>query len=831
VRAVIGALKAGIPFSIFDPAYPHARLVAQLEVLRPAGLIHLQAEDSVPKILEAELLRRGCRVVLNIGQYADESEMGDVCPPSPSIDAHHTAYILFTSGTTGVPKGVDVPHHALPHFLKWYASRFKLHKTDRFSMLSGLSHDMLLRDIFGPLTIGATLHIPEQDYLRKPDLLNSWLRMQRITVSHVTPSLCRLLCSMGNLGFLPDLRYVFSGGETLYYKDVYSIHLLAPHAQVVNCYGATETPQFMAFHAVTADPPLIMDEDQAGIVPLGTGIADAQLLVITPQGQLATQGELGEIHIRSRYLSKGYLSDSELTSLRFVHNCFSDPHSQRHKRTPEVSDDILYRTGDMGRYDDAGIVHYVGRADNQVKVRGFRVELEDIESAISVDATVARAAVVCIGDTSIDKKLVACIQPGDGYSSRHLRHRLERILPDYMVPAQFIEFQVLPLTPNGKVDRAALIQVARERPRSLQQGKASRNEVESAIATIWEELLGVRPIGIDEDFVELGGHSLLATVLLNRIEKKFGSRLRLSVLIEANTIEKLAIALTHSTEVSNLVSVVPLRSSGTGLPAYWIPGGGGLSVLAFRRVSSLIDANRPIYGLESSVDLGGQQLSIQEKAALYLKALRKVQPSGPYTLMGFSAGSWLAYEMALQLTRLGEIVGRLIVFDAEVPNCLSFWGQVCRLSQVAICHLKRLWELPIKDWKRYLIGTAKQIYWDILRKRNAMKCDPRHSDMTKSNGQLSDIYKIADNNNRRAVYQYAHSDHRLMYSGLISVVVAKDSPSTAGVRPEFDPRLGWKFLTTEGMTVHSVPGDHLTMLEYPNIQPVAATLSQILLES
>jgi thioesterase domain-containing protein/acyl carrier protein len=725
-----------------------------------------------------------------------------------------------------VPKGIEVPHHALPHFLKWYAPQFGLRTSDRFAMLSGLSHDPVLRDIFTPLALGATLHIPQQDYLTRPDHLNAWLREQRITVFHATPSLCRLLCAAGARSIpLPDLRYVFIGGETLLYRDLSSLRLLAPHAQAVNCYGATETPQFMAFHTVA--PRAAQSPTTQRAVPLGAAIADTQILVITSNGTLAGEGETGEIYVRTPYLSKGYLSDPALTVARFIRNPFlGRGHSRR--ADPGGCEDLLYRTGDLGYYDRVGAVHYVGRADNQVKVRGFRVELEDIESALGWDATVVRAVVVSTTDPSGNVKLVACVQPGEGYSALRLRERLGNVLPDYMVPAEFLELPDLPVTPNGKVDRAALTSLVKARPRGRELKEGPRDEIERGLVAIWQEVLDEPCIGINDDFfLDLGGHSLLATVLLCRIEEHFGRRLGMSTLMGASTIKGLAVALAREAS-PELVAIVPLQRKGCGRPAYWIPGGGGLSVLAFREISSLVEADRPVYGLEASVDLGCRPLSLPDRAKVYVDAIRGFQDRGPYTLMGFSAGSWLAYEMAMQLTEMRETVDSLVVFDTDVPGCLTAFGWGRLVCQVALFHMEKLRKLPWRAWRVYLSDTARQIYWGWLRKRNALKWDPRHTSKAAGDGQRADVYKIADNNSRHAVYAYAHARRSGKYAGTISVVIAEDAPSRAGAGAELDPRLGWRRLATGGISVFRVRGGHLSMLEQPCAESAAAVVSRIL---
>jgi amino acid adenylation domain-containing protein len=420
---------------------------------------------------------------------------------APEIGPDDLAYVAFTSGSTGRPKGILGSHGPLSHFCDWHSVRFPLGAGDRFSLLSGLSHDPLLRDVFTPLGLGATLCIPEPDDLGSPVRLAGWMARQRVTVSHLTPALGQILADGGTA--LPDLRHVFFGGDVLTEGDVARLRAKAPGAVCVNFYGATETPQAVAWFDASAS-----GDWPARRVPVGRGIDGVQLLVLNEAGGLAAPGELGEICVRTPYLALGYLDGER----------FGD----------------TYRTGDLGRYRPDGAVVLAGRRDDQVQVRGFRVEPAEVEAALALHPAVRDAAVLPRGQV-LTAWLVAAAGPlpetGD------LRHFLRRHLPDPMVPEAFVWLDRLPLTPNGKLDRRALPDPEPERQTGAE---VPATPIEDQLAALWRELLGLERVGRHDNFFALGGHSLLATRLVARVHETFGVDLPLRHLFEAPTIAGLA---------------------------------------------------------------------------------------------------------------------------------------------------------------------------------------------------------------------------------------------------------------------------------------------------
>ncbi|HEY0603650.1 MAG TPA: amino acid adenylation domain-containing protein, partial [Herpetosiphonaceae bacterium] len=533
--AVIGVLQAGAAFTILDPAYPAPRLIELTRLAAPRGWVQLATAGPLPEELEAAVAAQPglCRVTVSAdGSSAELASYPDT-DPGVAVGPDDLAYVAFTSGSTGQPKGILGTHRPLAHFLGWHAQTFSLHAADRFSMLSGLAHDPLLRDLFTPLGLGAALCIPDPDDMLEPGRLARWMREQGVTVTHLTPALGYVLAAGAETAhadqpLLPALRYAFFGGDTLTGNDLLHMRRLAPAATCVNFYGATETPQAMGY-AILPPEHFVQPHEQ---IPLGRGIDDVQLLVLTATRQLAGVGEIGEIYVRTGYLARGYLGDDALSAEKFI----ADPLASA------AADTRLYRTGDLGRYRADGSVEFAGRIDDQIKIRGFRVELGEIERTLQSHPAVAEALVLARETEPGERSLVAYVvpeqnleprtknledspEPGSSFAQRApvlgsaLREFLAQRLPAYMLPSAFVLLDALPLTPNGKVDRRALPEPDTACSDTGAEFVAPRSFVEEELADIWRALLHTQRIGIHNNFFVLGGHSLLLIQLATRIRE------------------------------------------------------------------------------------------------------------------------------------------------------------------------------------------------------------------------------------------------------------------------------------------------------------------------
>ncbi|MCC5661302.1 amino acid adenylation domain-containing protein [Nostoc sp. XA010] len=446
-------------------------------------------------------------------------ELPEIAPDAP-------AYIFFTSGTTGIPKGVLGSHKGLGHFLQWQQQTFAIAPQDRSAQLTGLSFDVVLRDIFLPLTSGATLCLLEDSFDIQPDKIIAWLLSERISLLHTVPALAQSWLVNIPFGNLHSLRWVFFAGEPLTETLVNRWRKAFSGSGIVNLYGPTETTLAKCYYIV---PEAIAP----GVQPVGWTLPQTQALVLGHNKQLCGIGEPGEIVLRTPFCSLGYINAELEQQTRFVPNYFR-----------KDAQDLLYYTGDRGRYLLDGSLEILGRLDRQVKIRGVRIELGEIESVFSQHPAVVETVVTCREDIPGQKRLVAYVvlKTGETLTIGKLRNFVKQQLPEYMLPSVLILLDALPLTANGKINRQALPIPDTNRPELEAAFVAPRNPVEKEIAAIWAEVLGLEQVGIDDNFFELGGHSLLATQVISRMRKVLNVDLPLRTLFETPTVAGIAAA-------------------------------------------------------------------------------------------------------------------------------------------------------------------------------------------------------------------------------------------------------------------------------------------------
>jgi amino acid adenylation domain-containing protein len=433
------------------------------------------------------------------------------------------AYMFFTSGSTGKPKGILGSHQALSHFLSWQRETFAISPDDRVAQCTGLSFDAVLRDIFLPLTSGATLCLPPEEAGSNELLM--WLAEEHITAVHVVPSVASFwLASISEPIRLPSLRWVFFAGEPLTDQILAQWEAACPGpAQFVNLYGATEATLVKSWYLVPA-------ERMKGVQPIGRPLPQTQLLVMGDEHRLCGIGEVGELIIRTPFRSLGYLQANDDTPPRFVPNPYRDDPT-----------DVLYHTGDLGRYRLDGTVEILGRRDDQVKIRGVRVEPQEVAAVLSTCPEVQMCTVLASRDNQDEIALTAFVvpQPDTSLSGSAMRTYLSARIPSALVPSQYVRLDQFPLTPNGKIDRQALRRLTPTET-TKEPYVAPRTPLEEAVASIFQDVLGLEQVGVHDNFFDLGGHSLLATQALARIRKTFEGKLTLRDFFAIPTVAVLA---------------------------------------------------------------------------------------------------------------------------------------------------------------------------------------------------------------------------------------------------------------------------------------------------
>ena len=691
VWAILGVIKAGAAFMILDPAYPTASLIHRLQLGNPRALLHL-TEDPLDRELLTTINQLCCRVL----QITPELKLAGISTDAPltEINPDDIAYVAFTSGSTGFPKGIQAAQRPLSHFLQWHTKTFDLFDSDRFIMLSGLAHDPLLRDIFTPLWLGATLYIPDQEDIENPSQLACWMQQNQVSIVHLTPSMAKLLGET-TIG-IDTLRYVFSGGDVLTQDHVAKLGSLAPGAKIVNFYGATETPQAIGYFPI----PDNLDKLQniKDTFPLGKGIDRTQLLVLNKNKLLAGIGEVGEIYVRTPYLALGYLDNDQLTVERFILNPFT-----KIQEVPSRSQallDRLYRTGDLARYLPDGNLEFIGRVDCQVKIRGFRIEPGEIESTLKQHSHVEESIVLATEGVPDDARLIAYVVTTQAIvpSLDELRSFLKQKLPKYMLPAAIVPVDTIPLTPNGKVDRHLLASANIVRQTPAENYVAPTTPAERKLAKIWSEVLWLeKKVGIHDNFFDLGGHSLLSIRLVTEIEQVFQRKLPVAAIFELSTIAELATILdkelSSAAEPSELATsqlsseiyhqlvaytagwkgkrvtptslIAGMNTQGSKQSIFWCLQG-------FRELSQLakyLGEDQPIYGMRSGHLIMKYTLeNIKALAACYVSEILSVQPESPYLLGGNCQSAWIIREIAQQLIGKGKTITLLCLMEQFVPQ-------------------------------------------------------------------------------------------------------------------------------------------------------------------
>jgi amino acid adenylation domain-containing protein len=813
VWCLIGIMKSGGAFLILDSAYPANRLCGCIAQAKPVALLTLASAGELPGVIKECVGRDNLRCQLEIPAGKAQALDGflshcDVTDPRVSVTGDDPAYVAFTSGSTGEPLGIQGTHPPTSHFLRWHIDRFGLGEDDRFSLLSGLAHDPLLRDVFTPLWLGASLHIPPTEVREESGAMARWVREQRITVCHLTPALTELLGepAAGNLDVLDSLRWVFLGGDKLTRATVQRLRRWTASCGLVNFYGTTETPQAMGYHVIEASE--MNGRPSAGEAPLGRGIDGVQLLLLNPAGQVSGIGELAEIYVRTRYLSKGYLGNDTLTRERFQRNPFT--------AAPE---DRIYRTGDMGRYLAGGGVALAGRKDAQVKIRGFRVELCEVEIALRGLPDVREAVVMAREDTPGDNRLVAYLvaradRKADAVT---LRAMLLDKLPDYMLPSASVWLDQMPLTPNGKVDRKAL-----PAPEKFSGGISSDanqpvNLLELELTGIWQRLFNRQDIGIHDNFFDLGGHSLQAVRVAAEIGKLLGCKLPIAALFQSPTVESLARRLTDEQWAPAWSSLVPLQPLGTKPPLFLVHGWGG-DVYVFLGLAQLLAPDQPVYGIQA-LGLDGKaerHITVESMAAHYVEEIRSFQPEGPYFLGGYSLGGTIAYEVAQQLERLGQRVALLALFDSSPKGVLpwTIYGRIMAtyLSGRGVFHLRRWWGKPNRERLDYLRGRWVALQFWMARNRPkppVLTAPPPPDIQAPQVAGFGDYYQAVG-----AAYQY----HQ--YPGAADVFVSDET--------QLYWMSGWRYFLQGGVTFHRVPGKHSEILAPEYVPLLAKALTSVL---
>jgi amino acid adenylation domain-containing protein len=793
VVALLGITKAGGAYVPLDPASPPERLAF---MLADAGVRLLLAQKHLGVVLPADISAQ----VFYLDARWSALERLSTENPVATAGPDNLAYVIYTSGSTGTPKGVSVPHRAVVRLVRDtdYAD---FGPDEVFLQLAPLSFDASTFEIWGSLLNGARLVVmpPQQPSL---DELGEALRERGVTTLWLTAGLFHVMVDH-QLDDLRGLRQLLAGGDVLSVAHVERFLLEASSACLINGYGPTESTTFACCHRMRGARA---EDFSHNSVPIGRPIANTRVHILDAYGGPVAVGVVGELYIGGDGLARNYLNRPALTAERFVPDPFSAEPGGR-----------LYKTGDLVRYLPDGRIEFLGRVDDQVKVRGFRIEIGEVEAALSQHPAVRETVVVARADVAGDKRLVAyvVVEQEQGATVNDLRSHLRQRLPAYMLPSAFVVLEKLPLTESGKIDRQALPAPLEDRAELDANFVAPRDTVELLLAQIWEDVLDVPRVGVCSNFFEVGGNSILGVILIARIDRVFGIQLPLAALFEGATIEHLGIMLRQEKSSLPYSSLVAIQPHGTQPPFFCVHPAGG-TVNCYADLARSLGLGQPFYGLQSrGLDVDEEMgTGIEEMAAHYVETIRSVQPEGPYRLGGWSLGGGIAYEMARQLKEQGEEVSLLALLDAALPDPSWAAGQVVSVDDAEMLHLILNEMLGDTVWRsldhlRTLdLDEQLQFVMELARKANKMVPDYQLPQARR----LFNLFK--QNLSALRAYEPRH------YPGRILLFRPADE------LPEGATNLarGWDKLAEGGVEIHVVPGTHRSMITEPNVAALAERL-------
>lgn len=783
IVGILGVLKAGGAYVPMDPTYPEERL---------AFMLH---DSQAPVLLTQAKLRvssagNNTRVVK---LDADWKEIAAAPQRKPEeIEPGDLAYIIYTSGSTGEPKGVEVTHGNLSHSnsarLDFYGD------TDgTYLLLSSIGFDSSVATIFHALCSGGTLVLLPAELNIEARQIAELILREKVSSALCVPSLYHDVLNTVSPDMLKSLRRVILAGEASTAPLIQRHFQVLPEVELFNEYGPTEGSVWSTVYNFGRELP------KESAVPIGRPISNTRAYVLDRNLQLLPPGVAGELFIAGDGLARGYRNKPELTREKFLADPFKENPGER-----------MYRTGDVVRYNTNGDLQFLGRVDEQIKFRGLRIELGEIETVLSAHPDI-REAVVTVQEDSQKPRLIAHIVVNEKYatSAAELRAFVKSRLPNYMVPSGFVFAQKLPRTPNGKIDRVALAkQTAVTNESNTSRGAIAQDSFEAKLSTIWKNVLAVQSAEITQDFFELGGDSLLAAKLLYEIEQEFHQSLPLAFVFQAPTVEMMADALRSPDQSLRARAIVEIQPNGSRPPLFCIRAGP-----RFRLLAQKLGLDRPFLGVDipyaDAVKLP-TPYRIEDMAKFMIKAMREVQPNGPYYIAGLCVNAVIAYEVARQLRAEGEQIALLAMFDghngAYYKNPLRDGRYTGRIKY----HVANLLKLDLKESSAYVFHRLEEARRKVERTMWLLTAEGGAD----RGGKLRNTDSI--------IHPAYHRFEPSPYTGNIVLFQSSDWPDG----DYFNFEIGWKDLIKGGIEFHRIPGNHPSMFREPNVNVLASGLQK-----
>ncbi|MEX0326694.1 MAG: amino acid adenylation domain-containing protein [Puniceicoccaceae bacterium] len=787
IVSLLAVMKVGGIYVPLATDYPESRLRF---MVKDAGIQMVLAKDSLPEWMQEDGIQH-----LDPANVRSDPLAGTEFKSMPG-GGDSPAYLMYTSGSTGNPKGVLIPHRGIIRLVKEQAYA-EFGQERRFLFHSSPSFDASTFEIWGPLLNGGTCVVSDKRHPSLHDLKETICR-HHVSTIFLTTGLFNLLVDT-----LPEaletVDHVLTGGEALSPSHAQKVLEKFPGIRLTNCYGPTECTTFALTHDITAEDQSI---DSA---PLGMPIGNTEAYILDRSGHPVPAGVPGELCLGGQGLALEYHNNAETTSEKFVDHPFSEDPDLR-----------LYRTGDLCRYRETGFLEFIGRVDRQVKIRGFRVEMGEIESAMKAYPGISQSVAVSKRPTGESISIVMYFTAMDSTETplaEELRLFMAQRVPDYSIPSAFVQLDALPLTPNGKIDLEALPE-----PDYLSVDKndstiITGSKEEEELLRIWRKILGIENIGLHDNFFALGGHSLLATKMIAAIEQELGVRLPIASLFEAPTVEGLAKNVAAKSASNKDKSLVKLQTEGSLSPLFCLHGMRG-DLYAFVDLAKHLGPERPVYGLQA---LGWEEgapihTSVEEMAEHYASEILAIKHSGPYNLLGFSAGGWVAFAVAQKLRQRGHSIN-LYMYDthfltAQVPYLAYAVGRCLDLLEWIPHHVARFLQQPRGEKLAYIRNRL-----DWFSKMLPSKQSETFAGRTRKSPKeedLSNDYFI------KVISQFTPAT----YSGGLTLL------SDSKVKT-YKLNL-WRFLIRGKLEVHYVGGGHTGIFD-PNYVRIIANLFRKLL--
>jgi len=796
VVSILGVMKAGGAWVPVDPSHPAERVAY---VLEDAGCEQVLAQERlrgrVPASLPVE--------VVFVDREREQIAALGAEPVESGVTPGNLAYVIYTSGSTGRPKGVAMHHRGVVNYLDWGIEAYGADRGNGSPVFTSMAVDLTLTNLL-PLFAGRPVHLlPEASPV---EALAGVLRgAPGFGVVKITPLHLGVLNAMLRPEELAACAHTLViGADFLTAEPTLPWQDHAPGVRLMNEYGPTETVVGCSAYVLPAG------RHRAGPVPVGRAIRNLAFHVLDARGEPVPPGLPGELHIGGVGVARGYLGRPGLTAAAFVPDPFAAPGAR------------MYRTGDRARWTADGELLVLGRTDHQVKLRGYRVELGEVEAVLRRHAGVAAARVVVREDRPGDRRLVAYVvgEAAPGALRAHLR----RSLPEYMVPDAFVPLPALPPTRTGKLDPKTL--PAPALPAAGDGVEGPRNEVEAELAALWEALLGVSGIGVTQSFFELGGNSLLALRLFARANRALGCDLPVATLFAGATVRHMADAVLEQRRAAPALpaAVVPLQPGGTLPPLFFIHSA-DRGVMGYVGLVRHLGGGQPAYGVR---DLGDLARPVARIAAEHVAAIRAVQPHGPYALVGWSFGGVVAFEAALQLRRLGEAVAFVGLMDTMSPLLMREWSWatdaevVAGMAREAAELNGRTLSLDPGELEGMALDAQLRHAVEALRARGAVPADY-------DGAALEEAVRTV---RAREASGSAYAPGR--FDGVLTLFRAEDGGERRArffaARGDDDERraLGWSPLATAPVEVVDVPGTHVTLGAEPNVAMLARRMRESL---